>query len=199
MLHAVNWDIIYNCLCKVTRLLEKEFGIQIIRAIWILNSGIRTPTLLKFDQVLECQDIVLDGWINLDITISRIWFGQDESGDFRGHSSSPEVRHDRDGPRPGQGVYQQLVGRRLQQSCRKHSSYSPRCKFYASGSQLVLRGLKLLPSKNEIYQHTLGIRKSNMFRIQKQWGSENRTCPVFEWSTLVRFLNGPVFEWSAII
>ena len=27
-------------------------------------------------------------------------------------------------------------------------------------------------------------------------GSENRTCPVFEWSTLGRFSNGPVFEWS---
>ena len=29
-----------------------------------------------------------------------------------------------------------------------------------------------------------------------QWGSENRTCPVFEWLTLVRISNGPVFKWS---
>ena len=29
-----------------------------------------------------------------------------------------------------------------------------------------------------------------------QWGSEYRTCPVFKWSTLIRFSNGSVFEWS---
>ena len=28
-----------------------------------------------------------------------------------------------------------------------------------------------------------------------QWGSENQTCPVFEWLTLVRISNGPVFKW----
>ena len=29
-----------------------------------------------------------------------------------------------------------------------------------------------------------------------QWGSENRTWPVFEWSKVDRFTNGPVFEWN---
>ena len=34
-----------------------------------------------------------------------------------------------------------------------------------------------------------------MIRFQIQWGSENRTFPVFEWFKVDRFTNGPVFEW----
>ena len=31
--------------------------------------------------------------------------------------------------------------------------------------------------------------------ITVQWGSENQTCSVFKWSTLIWILNGPKTKW----
>ena len=35
--------------------------------------------------------------------------------------------------------------------------------------------------------------------MQVQWGSENWTCPVFEWLNVDQFTNGPVFEWQQVV
>ena len=42
-----------------------------------------------------------------------------------------------------------------------------------------------------------GVRNSNGRSIQIQWGSENRTCPDFEWLKVDRTANGPIFEWHS--
>ena len=44
-----------------------------------------------------------------------------------------------------------------------------------------------------VFENVMKSTKKSQSRLQ--WGSENRTCPVFEWSKVDRFTNGPVFEW----
>ena len=49
-------------------------------------------------------------------------------------------------------------------------------------------------SMNIIESNIETVQTNLLVEYPVQWGSENRTCPVFEWSKVDRFPNGPVFE-----
>ena len=45
------------------------------------------------------------------------------------------------------------------------------------------------------YRSSRYLNGGKLSKCRIHWGSEYRTCPVFEWSKVVRSLNGTVFKW----